>query len=102
MQNQREVPTEHGKKLARQLEIPFLEVSARTRVNIDEMFIAVIREIDLHERIRVARRNTATQGRHAPVTVQQQQEPDRPSKFMTLRRRLTVAVDKQREKCNIL
>lgn len=42
---QREVTTMDGETLAARWGCPFLEVSAKTRINIDEMFYTMVREI---------------------------------------------------------
>jgi GTPase SAR1 family protein len=41
----REVPTEEGRALAGATGCPFFESSAKTRVNVEEVFVAVVREI---------------------------------------------------------
>jgi GTPase SAR1 family protein len=92
--DQREVPTDQGQKLARQLEIPFMEVSARTRVNIDEMFIAIIREIDQRDKVRVARR-ASTRPTNAAAGAGGAMSPR--SRFGTLRKKLNTP-----SKCIIL
>jgi small GTP-binding protein len=37
----REVPTSEGKTLAEKFDVPFFETSAKTRVNVDEVFFEV-------------------------------------------------------------
>ena len=44
LEDAREVSTDEGKELAKSLGIPFLESSAKTRINIDEAFYAVVNE----------------------------------------------------------
>ena len=45
LEDAREVSTDEGKELAKSLGIPFLESSAKTRINIDEAFHAVVNEV---------------------------------------------------------
>jgi len=45
LENEREVPTQEGKDLAKQLGCPFLETSAKARINVEEAFFEVVREI---------------------------------------------------------
>jgi len=42
-QQMRQVPTQEGRDLAKSLGIPFLEASAKLRINIDESFYEVVR-----------------------------------------------------------
>ena len=42
---QRAVSTETGKKYAKLLNTPFLEASAKTRMNVEEVFTTIIREV---------------------------------------------------------
>ena len=41
----RVISTEKGQELAEQLGVSFLETSAKTRQNVDEMFVAIVRQI---------------------------------------------------------
>jgi len=45
LQDDREVPTDRGQSLAKDLECPFLEASAKTRTHVVESFEALVREI---------------------------------------------------------
>ena len=46
-----------GRELARQFGCPFLEASAKLRINVDEAFIALVREIRLVNRVRHSKRS---------------------------------------------
>jgi GTPase SAR1 family protein len=41
----RVITTEQGQALASELNVAFLETSAKTRLNVDEMFINIVRQI---------------------------------------------------------
>lgn len=45
LKNQRKVSTEEGQKYADEMGIPFMELSAKTRVNIDEAFEKLVAEV---------------------------------------------------------
>lgn len=45
MEAQREVPTEVGRKYAEKFGIPFFETSAKQRINVEEAFLEVVRQI---------------------------------------------------------
>ena len=45
LENEREVPVAEGRELAKQLGCPFLETSAKARINVEEAFYEVVREI---------------------------------------------------------
>jgi GTPase KRas protein len=45
LENEREVPVAEGRELAKQLGAPFLETSAKARINVEEAFYEVVREI---------------------------------------------------------
>lgn len=45
LENEREVPVAEGRELAKQLGSPFLETSAKARINVEEAFYEVVREI---------------------------------------------------------
>mmetsp|Transcript_16891 Transcript_16891/g.47623 ORF Transcript_16891/g.47623 Transcript_16891/m.47623 type:complete len:193 (+) Transcript_16891:104-682(+) len=45
----REVPKEKGENLAKQWRIPFLESSAKARINVDEIFFTVVKDIRSNE-----------------------------------------------------
>jgi len=45
LERDREVSIHEGKELAKSFECPFLETSARTRVNVEECFFELVREI---------------------------------------------------------
>lgn len=45
LENEREVPVAEGRELAKQLGVPFLETSAKARINVEEAFYEVVREI---------------------------------------------------------
>jgi GTPase SAR1 family protein len=45
MEHIREVPTEMGKKYADKFGIPFFETSAKLRTNVEEAFLAVVKQI---------------------------------------------------------
>ena len=50
LNNKREIPNEVGKFLAKDLNCPFLECSARSRDNIDRVFYTLLVEIDKKEK----------------------------------------------------
>jgi GTPase KRas protein len=45
LEGSREVSTEEGTELAKKLGCPFVEASAKARINVDEGFLQVVREI---------------------------------------------------------
>lgn len=45
LENEREVQTNDGKDLSKSLGCPFLETSAKARINVEEAFYEVVREI---------------------------------------------------------
>lgn len=45
LENEREVPTIEGREMAKQLGSPFLETSAKARINVEEAFFELVREI---------------------------------------------------------
>lgn len=47
-QGQREVPTQTGEQLAKQFRSKYLETSALTRMNVDELFYELVRSIRKH------------------------------------------------------
>jgi len=48
LEDAREVTYEKGQGLANDLSCPFLEASAKTRINVDECFTTLVREIQKH------------------------------------------------------
>ena len=44
----RKVSTKEGRDLAKKFEIPFLEVSAKTSINVQECFTTIVRELLEH------------------------------------------------------
>ena len=51
MEDSREVTREQGKGLARQLNCPFFEVSAKNGVCVDDTFTEIVREINAHQTV---------------------------------------------------
>ncbi len=45
LEREREVSTQEGKELAKSFDCPFLETSARSRINVEEAFFELVREI---------------------------------------------------------
>jgi small GTP-binding protein len=45
LEKHREVPKEKGETLAKQWEIPFLESSAKSKINVDEIFHTIVKDI---------------------------------------------------------
>lgn len=45
LEDSREVSTDEGTQLAKKLNCPFIEASAKARINVDEGFYQVVREI---------------------------------------------------------
>ena len=45
----REVPTSEGKSLAEKFQAPFFETSAKTRVNVDDVFFELVRSVTKHK-----------------------------------------------------
>jgi len=45
LENNRVISTKDGEKLAQELDVCFIEISAKNNINIDELFITTIREI---------------------------------------------------------
>lgn len=45
LENERQVTTGEGQDLAKSFSIPFMETSAKTRVNVEESFFELVREI---------------------------------------------------------
>jgi GTPase KRas protein len=45
LENEREVTSQEGKDLSKSLGCPFLETSAKARINVEEAFYEVVREI---------------------------------------------------------
>ena len=45
----REVPTSEGKTLSEKFGVPFFETSAKTRVNVDEVFFELVRLVKKHK-----------------------------------------------------
>jgi len=45
LEDSREVSTEEGRELAKKFRCPFFETSAKVRINVEESFIEVVREI---------------------------------------------------------
>merc|ERR1712065_91285 len=46
LENERAVPTEKGKNLAAQFKCPFLEASAKSRINVNEVFFELVRQVN--------------------------------------------------------
>ena len=57
---QREVNAAEGKQLADSWQCPFVEASARTNQNVNELFIEVVREMQLLQTVRHQRRGCCT------------------------------------------
>jgi GTPase KRas len=61
LEKSREVPHAEGAELAKKWNIPFFETSAKARINVEEAFITVVREIRKRER------NRSKSGGNMPV-----------------------------------
>ena len=48
LEDERKIPTEEGESLAAKYGIPFFEISAKTRVNLEEMITTIVREVKSH------------------------------------------------------
>ena len=48
LESSRKVTTEQGEELARKLNCPFLETSAKNGTHIEDVFAEIVREIDTH------------------------------------------------------
>jgi len=46
LENERQVPTDKGKNLGNQFRCPFLEASAKNRINVNEIFFELVRQIN--------------------------------------------------------
>ena len=49
LEGDREVPTSEGKTLGEKFKVPFFETSAKTRVNVDEVFFELVRLVKKHK-----------------------------------------------------
>eukprot|EP01106_Pelomyxa_sp_JSP_P009800 TRINITY_DN2661_c0_g2_i1.p1 TRINITY_DN2661_c0_g2~~TRINITY_DN2661_c0_g2_i1.p1 ORF type:complete len:120 (+),score=23.53 TRINITY_DN2661_c0_g2_i1:246-605(+) len=56
LESDRQVPTTEGSELAKSYACPFMETSARTRINVEESFFELVREI----RRSLAKKKTTT------------------------------------------
>lgn len=62
LQGEREVSTREGQSLARDWDVPFFETSARLRVNVDEPFADLVREIRRQQSERHRHGSKSSQG----------------------------------------
>jgi len=67
LDKQREVSTIQGQQIAKEWECPFLETSAKTRLNVDEAFFTVVKEIKRFEHVVKNVKNTTEE--HSNSTI---------------------------------
>ncbi len=48
METERQVTTQEGQEIAKKYGIPFVEASAKRRINVDEAFFELVRQIRLY------------------------------------------------------
>eukprot|EP00127_Corallochytrium_limacisporum_P000524 Clim_evm26s15 gene=Clim_evmTU26s15 len=59
LENERVVPTNEGRELAKKYGLPFMETSAKTRENVEDSFFTLVREIRRYRKMRITAKEAA-------------------------------------------